>query len=57
MSYSKLDPAPIRATIDQLQARVRERFPESGLSRLAAELANVAQQNDGVIAQLRKPIW
>lgn len=57
MSYSKLDSAPIRATIDQLRHRIGERFPESGLSRLAMELASVAEQNEAVIVQLRKPIW
>jgi len=57
MSYSKLDSAPIRATIEQLQGRIRERFPSSGLARLAAELADVARLNETVIAQLRQPVW
>lgn len=56
-SYSKLAPEPIRATIEQLRDRIRERFPDSGLSRVAAELAAIAQQNDIVLAQLRQPIW
>lgn len=37
-SYSELNPAPIRATIELLSRRVHERFPESSLSRVAAEL-------------------
>lgn len=57
ISYSKLDTAPIRATIEQLHARIRERFPDSGLSRVSAELVRVAEQNDEVIAELRRPIW
>jgi hypothetical protein len=56
-SYSKLDPAPIRTTIEQLRDRIRERFPESSLGRLAAELKNVAEQNEIVVVQLRQPIW
>jgi hypothetical protein len=56
-SYSVLSPEPIRATIEQLRDRIRERFPESGLSRVASELASVAEQNDVVLAQLQKPIW
>jgi hypothetical protein len=40
-SYTKLDPAPIRTTIEQLRDRIRERFPDSNLGRLAAELKNV----------------
>lgn len=55
-SYSKLASAPIR-TIEQLRDRIRERFPESGLGRVANELAAVAEKNDEVLAQLRQPMW
>ncbi len=57
MTYSKLDPAPIRATIERLRDRIRERFPDAGLSRIAAEMVEVARQNEVVIVQLRQPIW
>jgi hypothetical protein len=56
-SYSKLDSSPIRSTIEQLRDRIAERFPDSGLSRVASELATVARQNDEVLRQLRQPIW
>lgn len=56
-SYSKLDSVPIRTTITRLHDRIRERFPDSGLRGVAAELMNVAQQNEVVIVQLRKPLW
>jgi len=56
-SFSKLDPAPIRETIEQLHHRIGERFPHSGLSRLSSELLAVAQQNEVVVVQLRRPIW
>ena len=56
-SYSKLSPEPIRVTIEQLRDRISERFPNSGLSRVATELATVAHQNNVVLAQVRKPIW
>ena len=56
-SYSRLDSAPIRATIERLQDRIRERFPESGLHRVAAEMASTAQQNEAVLEELRRPIW
>lgn len=55
--YSKLDPAPIFATIQKLARRIEERFPDSGLSRVAKELVTVAQENDRVLADLRRPIW
>ncbi len=57
ISYSKLDTAPIRATIEQLHARIRERFPQSGLSRVSAELVSIAGENESVIAELRRPVW
>jgi hypothetical protein len=57
VSYSKLDSSPIRATIEQLRDRIRERFPDSGLGRVASELSEVAEQNDDVLLQLRQPIW
>jgi hypothetical protein len=56
-SYSKLDSAPIRTTIEQLHDRICERFPDSGLSRVAAELAAVARENETVIEELRRPNW
>ncbi|HVS30553.1 MAG TPA: hypothetical protein VMS98_03765 [Thermoanaerobaculia bacterium] len=57
MSYSKLDPAPIRTTIETLEQRILERFPHSGLRHVAAELTRLALENDRIIAQLRRPIW
>ncbi|HEX2121870.1 MAG TPA: hypothetical protein VHL59_09540 [Thermoanaerobaculia bacterium] len=56
-SYSKLDSAPIRTTIEQLHDRICERFPDSGLSRVAAELAAVARENETVVEELRRPNW
>ena len=56
-SYSKLESLPIRTTIEQLQDRIRERFPNSGLSRVAAELASIARQNESILIQLRRPMW
>jgi len=55
--YSKLESGPIRATIRQLDDRIRERFPNSGLSRVATELVKVGEENETVLAQLRQPIW
>ncbi len=55
--YSELNPAPVAATIALLARRIQERFPESGLSEVAAELVRVADQNQAVIEQLRRPLW
>lgn len=57
LSYSRLDPAPVRVTIERLHARIAERFPDSSLSRLAAELTRVARENEILVVQLRRPIW
>lgn len=40
--YRRLDPRAFVATAERLQQRIVERFPESGLSRVAAELALAA---------------
>ncbi len=55
--YSKLESGPIRETIQQLHDRICERFPNSGLSRVAAELVKVGEENETVLAQLRQPVW
>lgn len=56
-SYTELHPAPIRATIALLARRVHERFPDSGLSRVANELIGVADHNQAAIEQLSRPLW
>jgi hypothetical protein len=56
-SYSQLEAAPVRDTIVKLARRIEERFPGSGLSRLGGELVRVADQNNEVIARLRRPLW
>jgi len=56
LSYSQLSPAPIASTIALLAQRIRERFPDSGLSHVAEELIRVADENTRVVAQLGHPI-
>jgi hypothetical protein len=55
--YSELQPALIIATVQRLEQRVDERFPGSGLSRVAAELHRTATQTQHTIRRLRRPIW
>ncbi len=55
--YRALDPAHIVATARTLETRIRERFPDSGLSRVAAELGLVAQEAMHRIDLLRRPRW
>lgn len=42
--YRQLDAPKIVATAKALQSRIAERFPESGLSKLAAEVSTVADE-------------
>lgn len=53
--YRQLDPAKIVQTAQTLRNRIRERFPESGLSKLAAELHTVAEEGMGRTAWIEKP--
>jgi hypothetical protein len=57
MSYSELKPAPIRATAELLARRIEERFPASGLSRVADEMLRLVEHNEQVVEQLRRPLW
>jgi hypothetical protein len=57
LSYSELSPGPISSTIALLAQRIRERFPASGLSEVAAELGRVAEANNEVLERLRHPLW
>ena len=56
-TYSELHPTPISSTISVLARRIGERFPGSGLSRVAGELVKVAAENQSVIEHLRRPLW
>lgn len=55
--YAKLHPEFVRATIDALKSRIAERFPDSGLAQVGAELLSLADQNHAVIERLRRPLW
>ena len=55
--YRSLNPAAIVETIDQLRARVEERFPGSGLSKVAVELQLIGNQAVGRSAWIGQPQW
>jgi len=57
LSYSQLSPAPVSSTIALLSQRIRERFPDSGLARVADELIRVSDENTRVVERLGHPIW
>ena len=53
MGYRTLDPARIIATAERLETRIGERFPDSGLRRVARELVSLA----GKAEDRLKPGW
>ena len=56
MPYKSLDPEKVIKTIDQLSARVGERFPESGLYSVSKELSLVARRCAFESNRLRRPV-
>ncbi len=55
--YRELNVDHIVATLQRLHRRVCERFPESGLSRVAAELLVIARESEARIDRGRRPLW
>jgi hypothetical protein len=55
--YRRLDPRLIIATAGKLEQRVAERFPDSGLRRVAAELALLSEDLAASAKALEAPIW
>jgi len=56
--FRTLDAARIVETLERLDRRIAERFPDSGLSRLCTELTSVARQTASRIIDIARPaIW
>lgn len=55
--YSELRPDCILETMTVLERRIAESFPDSGLSRVAAELGRLARQAGPVAQSLSRPNW
>lgn len=55
--YQSLDPARIIQTLERLKERIEERFPQSGLGRVCAELIATARVSSAGAAELAKPNW
>lgn len=53
--YNELQLDQISATIRRLQQRISERFPESGLSKVAGELVRIAEDTGPILTKKRKP--
>jgi hypothetical protein len=55
--YRRLDPRLIIETAEKLDQRIAERFPESGLRRVAAELVTLSNDVATAAKALEAPIW
>jgi len=55
--YTELELTHVQKTLRTLQSRISERFPSSGLARVAAELCTIADETGPVIDELREPKW
>lgn len=55
--FTQLDAPKIVATLDRLERRIVERFPESSLRRVAKEISGSAQQLCDIAESLGKPHW
>lgn len=54
-AYSRLNPDKITQTARRLTARIEERFPQAGLARACAELAETADATAARVAALARP--
>ena len=55
--YLALDAERIVTTVERLAARIKERFPQSGLSRVVVQVYDVALKAQNEAAEMRRPIW
>jgi hypothetical protein len=53
--YTELDASKIIETVDRLERRIVERFPESGLRRVASEISSTARQLCDTAESLGRP--
>jgi len=56
-SYRALSEERIVSTLEKLRDRIAERFPESGLRRVADELLAVGEEVSDCVAYIRAPNW
>jgi hypothetical protein len=55
--YRQLDREQIMGTIERLRNRIDERFPESGLGRVASELLQLGHETSSLSEYFAKPNW
>ncbi len=54
---TELELSQVQETLRRLQRRIEERFPDSGLSRVAGDLCRIADETGPVLDEMRQPKW
>ncbi len=55
--YRTLNPQMIVATLDRLQARIHERFPQAGLGRVCGELCEISRRAHRRVEKIERPAY
>jgi hypothetical protein len=55
--YRRLDAARIIASLTQLDARIRDRFPAAGLARVCQDLITITRENSSRAAAIGRRDW
>lgn len=55
MPYRTLSVSHIHDTLEQLRARINERFPDAGLGKVAAELSTLLEKDRGSLQRIARP--
>lgn len=55
--YSELNAQKIFSTLERLESRIKERFPDSGLCKVCKEFIALAKELELLANDLKKPIW
>src|SRR6266566_2353959 len=55
--YRQLDQTQITQTLRRLRDRIAERFPESGLANVGAELVSLSDEAFACVTYVRRPNW
>jgi hypothetical protein len=56
-STEQPDQTQITQTLRRLRDRIAERFPESGIANVGAELVSLSDQAFACVAYVRRPNW
>jgi hypothetical protein len=55
--YSELNAQKIFSTLERLESRIKERFPDSGLCKVCQEFIALAKELEHLANELKRPIW